>query len=389
VPAQKKYTRRADGRYYTKVSAGSDPSGRPIRVNVYGRSVAELERNIDAVKADVINGTFVIDKDVTFAEYAEKWYQVYIDGSDLSHNRKCLYKNTLKNHVSCLLPLKMCKITRTNVQQGYNALSGHPDLQREYKMAVNQIFRAAIEDGICVRNPAENIATAPARKKKRRALTEMERNAIRKADLTDKERCFIYLLWYAGLRRQEILALTRGDISGDSITVNKAVEFRGNQSDLKETKSAAGERVIPVLDPLRPVLASYLPLCEGFYLFPDKSGAIMSKTAYRRFFEQIRRKINDAAGGRGHSVKTVVSGKPRHTYVYDLDVIQGLTAHTFRHEFATILYYSGVDLLDAVRIFGHADSRTLTDIYAELRQAESGSVKKLNQYLARYAGTKQ
>lgn len=385
MPAQKKYTRRADGRYYTKVSAGSDPSGKPIRVNVYGRSVAELERNIDAVKADVINGTFVIDKDVTFAEYAEKWYQVYIDGSDLSHNRKCLYKNTLKNHVSCLLPLKMCKITRTNVQQGYNALSGHPDLQREYKMAVNQIFRAAIEDGVCVRNPAENIATAPARKKKRRALTDLERRAIRQADLTEKEKCFVYLLWYAGLRRQEILALTRADIGPETITVNKALEFRGNRSDLKGTKSAAGERVIPVLDPLKPVLASYLPLCGSLYLFTDKSGSVMSKTAYRRFYEQIRRKINDAAGGRGHSTKSVVSGRPRYTYVYDLDLIQGLTAHTFRHEFATILYYSGVDLLDAVRIFGHSDSRTLTDIYAELRQAESNSIKKLNRYLERYA----
>lgn len=384
MPAQK-YKKQSDGRYHTTLATGRiRPDGKPEKIALAARSIAELERKRFEILDQIERGSLLIDKDMTFSEYSAKWYQVYIEDSGLSHNRKCLYANTLKNHVSCLLPLKMCKITRTNVQQGYNALAGHPDLQREYKMAVNQIFRAAIDDGICIRNPADGLTTAPAKRQKRRALTEAERRAIRQADLTEKEKCFVYLLWYAGLRRQEILALTRADIGPETITVNKALEFRGNRSDLKETKSAAGERVIPVLDPLKPVLDAYLPLCDGLYLFTDKSGGVMSKTAYRRFYEQIRRKINNAAGGRGHSAKSVVSGRPRYTYVYDLDLVQGLTAHTFRHEFATILYYSGVDLLDAVRIFGHSDSRTLTDIYAELRQTESASVSKINRYLQDY-----
>ena len=60
---------------------------------------------------------------------------------------------------------------------------------------------------------------------------------------------------------------------------------------------------------------------------------------------------------------------------------QGLSAHVFRHEYATILYYSGIDILEAIRLFGHADSKTMTDIYAELRKEESNSKDKLNQYL--------
>ena len=47
----------------------------------------------------------------------------------------------------------------------------------------------------------------------------------------------------------------------------------------------------------------------------------------------------------------------------------------FRREFATILYYSGVEILDAIRIFGHADAREMLEIYAELRVDESNRVK--------------
>ena len=56
----------------------------------------------------------------------------------------------------------------------------------------------------------------------------------------------------------------------------------------------------------------------------------------------------------------------------------------FRREFATILYYSGVDILDAIRIFGHADAREMLEIYAELRVDESNSKSKINTYLEQY-----
>lgn len=99
----------------------------------------------------------------------------------------------------------------------------------------------------------------------------------------------------------------------------------------------------------------------------------MHKTQYRRFFETIKRKINTAAGGKHRWEGTKI--------IYTVDLCQGLTSHVFRREFATILYYSGVDMLDAIRMFGHADVQEMLNIYAELRTEESSSADKLNSYL--------
>ena len=67
--------------------------------------------------------------------------------------------------------------------------------------------------------------------------------------------------------------------------------------------------------------------------------------------------------------------------IYTIDMCRGLSSHVFRMEFAIILYYSGVDILDAIRIFGHADASEMLNIYAELRVDESNSASKINSYL--------
>ena len=385
-----RYKKRPDGRYHTTIASGEfDENGKEIRIPVYGRSIAEFEANKDAVRAQVLSGSYANDKNTTFSKYKWQWYETYIQNTELSHARKEAYKNTLKNHTGLLDGLPLGTIKRSQVQNGYNALNGHPDLQHEYKITVRQIFRAAVDDHLIVRNPADNLTIAKTKKKKKRALTKIERSAIPRADLTLKERCFVEVIRYAGLRREEILALTRSDIDlrHDKIAVNNVVEFIGERPNFRDyTKTPRGERVIDILAPLKPILAEYLQQLDGLIVFPNNQGTLMSRTQYRRFFEKIKLKINDAAGGRYHYERIQKGKRVRYKLVYDIDMCKGLSALVFRHEFATILYYSGVDLLEAIRLFGHSDSKTLTDIYAELRKEESRSKDKLNEYLTKSYG---
>ena len=385
-----RYKKRPDGRYHTTIASGEfDENGKEIRIPVYGRSIAEFEANKDAVRAQVLSGSYANDKNTTFSKYKWQWYETYIQNTELSHARKEVYKNTLKNHTALLDSLPLGIIKRSQVQNGYNALNGHPDLQHEYKITVRQIFRAAVDDHLIVRNPADNLTIAKTKKKKKRALTKIERSAIPRADLTLKERCFVEVIRYAGLRREEILALTRSDIDlrHDKIAVNNVVEFIGERPNFRDyTKTPRGERVIDILAPLKPILAEYLQQLDGLIVFPNNQGTLMSRTQYRRFFEKIKLKINDAAGGRYHYERIQKGKRVRYKLVYDIDMCKGLSALVFRHEFATILYYSGVDLLEAIRLFGHSDSKTLTDIYAELRKEESRSKDKLNEYLTKSYG---
>lgn len=378
-----KYKKRADGRYYTSIGTGQyNEKGKEIRISVYGRSLLEFEENKDRIKAQLRYGQYANDKNTTFGEYKWQWFEIYIEDTGRSHARKQAYRNTLKNHTDILDRLLLASIKKSHVQSGYNALNGHPDLQHEYKITVNQIFKTAMEEGLISKNPADNLTITKVRKKKKRALTKIERTAIPKADLTLKERCFVEMLRYAGPRREEILALSRSDVDlkAETIQIDKVIEFIGERPNLRNTtKTPDAERTVDILAPLYPVLKEYLNETDDSILFPNNQGQYMSKTQYRRFFQNIKIKINLAAGGSHHYEK---QENGRKKLIFDVDMCSGLSAHIFRHEYATILYYSGVDLMEAIRLFGHADSRTLTDIYAELRKEESNSKEKLNRYLS-------
>lgn len=376
----KQYKKRADGRYYTTVGTKRiNDKGKEIRIPVYGKSLTEFKDNIAETKAAIKNGTYAYDKGTTFKSYKEHWLKVYIMDTSLSYKRKESYKNTCKNHVGTLDDLKLGEILPSHVQAGFNKLNGHLDLQNEYKMTVNRIFKAAIADHLIAINPADGIKVSkPKRdKKKNRALTPLERELIPTVAWTPKERCFLAVLQYAGPRRGEILALTKRDIdfANNVIDINKAIYFKGQVPTLKDPKTFKGYREIDILDPLMNVLKDYVNTLHTLILFPNQYGGMMTEGQYKRFWNRIRLKLNVAAGGTYEWKHGWSAPK------FPLNMIPNFTSKVFRHEYATILYYSGVDLKEAIRLFGHEDSKTLTDIYAELRIGESKSSEKLNNYL--------
>lgn len=57
------------------------------------------------------------------------------------------------------------------------------------------------------------------------------------------------------------------------------------------------------------------------------------------------------------TTKKIVKGKK---------VIHGLTAHVFRHNYATMLYYTDVPVKDALYLLGHSNIKITLDIYTHL-----------------------
>lgn len=374
-----RYKKRADGRYHTSVgtNAVNPETGKKIRISVYGRSISELEQNKAKVLEDLEKGIYVFDRTSTFGKYKWTWLELYKAGRE--ENTIEGYRNILKNHTGCLDNLKLIDIKKSDVQAGYNTLNGHDDLQRRYYQTVNQILRAAIDDGLIYKNVATTIEKARPQHKKKRALTDQERNHLDTADFDDQEKLLAYLLLYTGLRRQEIIPLSRFDVNftKGKIYINKAVKFVGEKAILKETKTYSGEREVYILDPIFPLLKAHIKSLKGNLLFPGTDNAYMSKSQYRRLFERVKRKLNLACGGTHHWENGRIK--------FDIDMCKGLGSHTFRHEYATMLYYSDIDILEAVDMMGHANSRMILDTYAELRKQEKDSRDKLNAYVKKTA----
>lgn len=384
--AQKKQAKRSDGRYQANVCIGTDDNGKRLFKTVYGRTKTELENNKADVKAALNKGIYADDKGLTVGEYAIKWLETFKGSGNVSNSTYYGYSNIIRNHIETIKQIKLMKLTKSDLQDCINKKNGHYDIQRRIKLTINQILESAIEDGLVFKNVSRGIELPVKPKKRKRALTDFEIKAIEKADLTIKQRLFIQLLLDTGMRRGEILALSRKDITDTQIHVTNSLEFINNTSNLKETKTAAGDRYIDILSTLKPVLDSYLKDLKTFYLFTNKSGAPMSKTSYRSFWQGIYLKVNTAAGGKHIYKKDEESDSKdekstKGKLTIEIDAIKGLTPHIFRHNFATILYYAGVDILEAQRILGHSDAKTTIEIYTHLDKQKSKSKNKIEEYL--------
>lgn len=233
---------------------------------------------------------------------------------------------------------------------------------------MNQILSSAVDDKLLTENVARKVTVPKWHKSERRALTDLEKEAIRKADFTPRERAIVMLLFYFGLRRGEVLALTKPDIDlwKKTLTVNKTVVFDVNTPIIKTVaKSDAGNRIIPIPAPAIPFLRDFLKSVDTFYIFPGKTFEMLSKTQYVKMWEHIIRKINDAVTSEREKL---IGTQP----------ITGLTAHIFRHNYCTMLYYSGISQKKAVELMGHSDLKMIMEVYAHLDEKKEAVQEKLD-----------
>ena len=134
-------------------------------------------------------------------------------------------------------------------------------------------------------------------------------------------------------------------------------------------KSDAGNRTIPIPESVSSYLKGYLKSINTFYLFPGKNTEVLSKTQYVKMWERIVKKMNDA----------VTSEKEK---IIGVQPIQGLTAHIFRHNYCTMLYYSGISQKKAVELMGHSDIKMIMEVYAHLDEKKEAVQEKLNAAIA-------
>ena len=208
-----KYKPRKDGRYQINIECGFDDFGKRIRKTIYGITIKELKEKEIAFRQQLNDESILLKKPITFKEMAEIWYEDYT--SDLSESTKLRYKSIIDNQLSCMMNLKLNKINTYTVQKLLNNLKtdGYSSTIKLTKIVLNKIFNTAILCEYLTKNPVKNTILPKYNTEKRRALTTTELNAIKATtEFTVKEKCYVYLGLYAGLRQGEILALSKDDL---------------------------------------------------------------------------------------------------------------------------------------------------------------------------------
>lgn len=318
--AKAKYVRQKDGYFQTKVWDGTyTDSGRKHRITLRSKkSSKDLEEKVNELKNQIKQRQFVRKADVSFYEYAVAWKSAY--KSNLALNTQNMYSNIIEKHlveISC----NISEVNRAHYLTLINSTSGIRT-QQQISMTFKQIVKNAIRDRLLPADAFDEIFLDTVKIKykapEKRALAEHEKKALTAASLEPMEKIFVFILYGCGLRRGEVIALTRFDISLErkELTVNKAVAFDVNTPVLKDTKNGV-HRTVPIPDAIYPAIHDYVRSLRTTYLFHMKDGEIITKSSLDKMWQRIIRKMQEQS----------------------VEPIEGLTPHIFRHNYCANLCY--------------------------------------------------
>jgi len=326
-PDQRKHKKRANGTGSISKLPGN--RAKPWRAKKNGVSIGTYPTRAEAQKAlERLTDVDINEKyNMTFAQVYERW--------ELEHSREVsdkMAKNYKLAYNQCkqLHNMKMRKILRSDYQAAIIALEVEGKSKstcNKLRVLLGQLGRWAMDEGITLTNPAQELNTVAKQKSTRDIFTEDEIKAIKKSELPAADIALILIS--CGCRPGELFSVPLVNCRED--------HFIGG------SKTEAGKnRVIPIgsdgIEAYKRIRSKAISDKKDFlidgYRGQNKTAPNFTKRDWRELMEETG--------------------------------IKGMTPYNCRHTFITRAIRSGMELPKLEAIVGHVDRET-TKIYTHLQ----------------------
>lgn len=298
-----------------------------------GKTIQEAEGKRNAYKYECEHGIERL-KQITLFDFVEQWLPVA---------KANVTKHTYNHYVTIMEVLTdqcghkyVSAVTPQDIKKVWNSLAGKSQSYiNKARYLYNDMFNSAIEEGYCRLNPCTAKSAKPVKGTRgtHRCLTGEEISLI---ETTPHRMQFAAMMMLkAGLRRGEMLAITKDDIHDDRIWVTEAVQFENNQPHLGNTKTESSVRSVPLFAPLKPFV-------DGMdkYVFCSKSGTLATKKSFEQCWISY---MNCLSAKAGHSIR--------------------FRCHDCRHTFITKARDKGIDIHIVMNWVGHSSEKMILQIY--------------------------
>ncbi len=380
--------KQKDGRYRAKITVGHGTAGKPIYKYVSATTKRGLEEEKARVRQLYINGLTDVNQDVLFGVYAKEWYETY-KKPHIGAGTRGVYASALNKHI---LPeygdRQLRAIRAAELQQFMNDHVMSRSAVGTIYSAIRAIFFQAASEGIITVNPALALKKYHVPEEPRRELTEAETVAALKVGTEHPEGLLLLLLYYTGVRVGEALGLQWRDIdfAKKTIRVERDIDFKTN--GIGAVKTAASVRDVPLPPELAAALDKVRGIGETFVLTSPKTHTFLCEATYKRRWERLQiamfeadneieiDELSSSKRRRAKYEKEKKGKKNKRGIPYKEPAKMygsALTAHFFRHNYCTLLYEAGVDVMTAQRFMGHADARTTLAIYTHLSKRKEAA----------------
>ncbi|MBP1553441.1 MAG: site-specific integrase [Oscillospiraceae bacterium] len=301
------------------------------RIRFRGKSPEEVIMKIAQYQGEKETGP-------KFKQLAEQWRNAYEKEVEYNtyHKSTAAY-NRVKEYFG---EMYIREITPVHISQFYNFLAVKKFSKKTVnntKAILSNVFKYAIILGEVSSNPTTMVSIPKNLTQNKRELPSDDDIKKVKESIGCTFGLFPFLVMYTGCRKGEALALQYGDIDLENkrVTISKSAYFEGSKAKIKQPKTAAGIREIPLLDKL----AVHIPKGKKEdYIFSSDGSMPYCHSAFNRLFKKYKEESGITA-----------------------------TPHQLRHAYATMLYEAGIDEKLAQELLGHADISTTKNIYTHIR----------------------
>ena len=349
-------------------------------VSIYAKTEGDLLRKREEAIRKIDEAKYRKSRP-TVAEYSEKWLVMH--SARVQPRTLEGYARAVRKYIiGPLGDLCLADVTADDIKMAMVPVSKlSSGTYDEVNMLIKKIFSSAEHNELITDNPAKKLNAKGGKPRKEKEPLTDEQAAV----LLDTVRglppyVFIMIGLYAGLRREEILALKWDcvflDVPVPYITVKRAWHREKNRPVItSELKTPSAKRDIPIPKCLQECLRAEKEKSISEYVIADQDGNPLSDSQYARLWNYvvvrstkertIRKKVN------GQTIKTTfkpVLGQRsprRKDIVFRIDFV--ITPHLLRHTYITNLIHEGVDPKTVQYLAGHKNSKVTMDVYAKVK----------------------
>lgn len=345
-----------------------------VKIDLRSKDAAELDRKVRKKKNDIDGGYDAASGQMRVSTWAYKWLDIYKKGK-LVDDSFSTYETNLRLHILPYIGQRpLGEVMPYELQEVLNKLEGKSDSHIGHvKNALTGMFRQAKINNLIQKDPCVGLTVPKGTTGTHRALTpEEERIMFKVCDDGHRAKPFVYLMYYAGLRPQEVAALTVADVdlNAPCIHIKKAMSMK--KSTIKDTKTTAGNRSVPICSTLLEYLKEYLKgKATTDYVITRDNGKPYNSNAVVCMWNNLKRYMAIEMGA-----------KVYRNQVIDSPVADDLVPYDLRHTYCTNLQRAGVPINVAKYLMGHDDISVTAKIYTHFTEDQSEMVlQAMNNYL--------
>lgn len=352
--------RRKDGRWEARITTGHDLDGRPIRWSFYGRTRADVVKDMQDALKDVRAGTYVPPSTATLGEWLDVWLREYVRPS-VRKTTYAQYESLTRLHVKpALAGHKVRDLQAADIQRLLNdelATGLSARTVRLLHTVLHASLKQAALEGIVIRNVADYVRKPRGPQRQMRVLTQDEMTRLLDVAAGDRIGPALITLLGTGLRVGELIALQWSDVDLQEgiLRVSRSAS-RVSRGDghteivIDEPKTLSGRRTIPLPAPVLEAVKEWrrrqaeerLQSGEHWHdtglVFTGYLGVMLDRSNIRRSLDRLCRQAG----------------------------IPHVGIHALRHTFATRMLEAGVPARIVQEMLGHSRVAVTLDIYTHV-----------------------